>query len=165
MTNRNYLPGCYANLPLTAGESLLGYLLRLAEANGYAGIRDLLRALRGPSSRGIAAEVRELRASKELLGQLGRMAVGDEEHCSHFHTLEAGPHAVIFQGTVMDHDSWLEPSAQLCPHCLDESGIAREEWDLSCVTACEKHRVQLLDTCTACGCHRPAYWSHSMIGV
>lgn len=157
----NYLPGCYANLPLAQGESLPGYLLRLAEANGYSGIRDLLSALPEPCTRPVGAEIRSLRADKIRLENLGRMAVGDDKHCLRFLSQAVGKDAAIVQGNRIDHDAWLEPAAQLCPLCLQEKTVIPEEWDLGCVTACERHRVQLLDACTVCG--EPITWTRSSL--
>lgn len=157
----NYLPGCYANLPLAQGESLPGYVLRLAEANGYSGIRDLLSVLPERCTRPVGAEIRNLRADKARLENLGRLAVGDDKHCLRFFAQAAGEHAAIVQGNRIDHDAWLEPAAQLCPLCLEESTVIPEEWDLGCVTACERHRVQLLDTCTVCG--EPITWGRSSL--
>lgn len=157
MDNSDYLPGCYANLPLALGESLPGYLLRLAEANGYSGIRGLLSALRGPSTLGVGPDIRALRASETLLADLGRMSVGDKTHCMRFWGQHAGEHAAIYEGNRVDHDAWLEPHAQLCPLCLSENAVIPEEWDLSPVTACEHHLVQLRDACATCG--EPITWN------
>lgn len=146
----DFLPGCYANLPIRSGESLPGYLLRLAEANGYRGIRGLLSALPDPPDRRLAISLRELRTSEPLLRNLGRMAVGDGQHLLQFFCSRSNEYGSIWHGVLVNHDAWLEPAAQLCPQCLADASILQEEWDLGCVTTCERHGVELLDACPTC---------------
>lgn len=44
-------------------------------------------------------------------------------------------------------------SDAVCPACLAESPYLRHHWEHAYVTACPKHRVQLVDQCNACGEH------------
>jgi hypothetical protein len=79
-----YLPGCYRNLPCESGESLAGYLARLAEANGYPGIRALLRAAALPCSGPVRTHMLTLYQNRAQLERLSRMAVGDPQHLERF---------------------------------------------------------------------------------
>lgn len=44
-------------------------------------------------------------------------------------------------------------SDAVCPACLAESAYLRHQWEHTYVTACPKHRIQLVDQCNACGKH------------
>lgn len=44
-------------------------------------------------------------------------------------------------------------SDAVCPACLAESPYLRHQWEHTYVTACPKHRMQLIDQCNACGKH------------
>lgn len=41
----------------------------------------------------------------------------------------------------------------VCPACMQESPYLRHHWEHAYVTACPKHRIQLVDQCNACGEH------------
>src|SRR5450830_814478 len=44
-------------------------------------------------------------------------------------------------------------SDAVCPACMAESPYLRHDWGHAYVTACPKHRLQLVDQCNACGEH------------
>ncbi|NDP40904.1 MAG: hypothetical protein GZ093_19620 [Rhodoferax sp.] len=44
-------------------------------------------------------------------------------------------------------------SDAVCPTCMAESPYLRHHWEHAYVTACPKHRIQLVDKCNACGEH------------
>ncbi len=44
-------------------------------------------------------------------------------------------------------------SDAVCPACLAESLHLRHQWEHIYITACPKHRIQLIDHCNACGNH------------
>ncbi len=44
-------------------------------------------------------------------------------------------------------------SDAVCPACMAESPYLRHHWEHAYVTACPKHRTQLVDQCNACGEH------------
>lgn len=157
-SKNDWLPGCYRNLPIKTGESLPGYLLRLAEANGYAGIRHLLLATDlWESTSGYSFR---LRTRPELLTTLGRMAIGDPRHLENHDAKELKKSAAfIFRGCTIDTDAILHDRAQVCPLCLGEDGIVKEEFELATVTVCSTHRVQLIDECPAC--RHPLDWKRS----
>lgn len=52
---------------------------------------------------------------------------------------------------------------QACALCLDEYGFAAAAWDVSLVTCCPKHKVQLIDQCQKCrrflSWRRPDLWT------
>lgn len=158
-TEPGWLPGCYRNLPCRPDEALPGYLLRLAEANGYESIAALLRAA-GINIRGLnTGYSSKLRTDAEALAALGRMAVGDPGHLSgHAATPLDGP-ALFMRECRVDSDAMLHERAQVCPHCLAEDGYIREELELAPVTVCSTHKVLLVDECPDCG--HPLDWKRS----
>lgn len=150
----NWLPGCYRNLPVETGESLPGYLLRLAEANGYRGILPLLQATgTWTSKNGYSFR---LRTRPELLATIGRMAVSDPRHLENHAVKELKGQTYLFHNILMDGDAILSERAQVCPQCLDEDGFVKEELELAPVTTCNRHKAQLVDACSACG--TPLTW-------
>lgn len=42
------------------------------------------------------------------------------------------------------------PRCSVCPTCLGEAAILRYEWELSLVSACHRHGVELIDICPSC---------------
>ena len=47
---------------------------------------------------------------------------------------------------------WFPPfGTQVCPRCLDESGIWALRWRLPILAACTKHRIFLVTECAGCG--------------
>lgn len=60
-------------------------------------------------------------------------------------------------GELRLNGAWIErqvimPRARcsVCPTCLAEAAILRYEWELSLVSACHRHGVELIDTCPNC---------------
>jgi len=154
----NYLPGCYCNLPCERGESLPGYLLRLAEANGYGGIREFLRIADVSPHKSLRAQLLQLRTDAHTLARIGRIAVGDARHLDPFlaEALPADPglgppEALFFEERRVDVDALYPARSPVCPACLADGGIAREEWDLAPVTVCAVHGTVLIDACPTCG--------------
>ena len=158
---RDWLPGCYRNLPCRPDEVLPGYLLRLAEANGYESIAALLRAA-GINIRGLnTGYSSKLRTDADALANLGRMAFGDPGHLSrHAATPLDGP-ALFLRECRVDSDAMLHERAQICPQCLAEHGYISEELELAPVTVCSTHKVLLVDECPDCG--HPLDWKRSSL--
>jgi hypothetical protein len=144
-----YLPGLYRHAAPQDGESLRGYLLRLANCNGYAGLSPLL---------GVVAShlrVRTLKASTlasnhSALGILSRMVFGDSGRLDHFYARNLADEATALHGVRVDNDAQNEKFAQVCPQCLAERGVADQTWDLAPVVACEIHRTEFIERCATC---------------
>lgn len=155
----NWIPGCYRNLPIAAGESLPCYLLRLAEANGYAGIQPLLRATGLWTSKNSYSF--KLRARPDLLAAIGRMAVGDPHHLDSHGAKELKGQTYLFHNLRIDGDALLHDRTQVCPQCLAEDGLVKEELELGLVTACSRHHTRLIDACQVCG--HPLRWTRTSL--
>lgn len=147
-----YLPGCYRNLRPKRDESLPGFLLRLAEQNGYKGISELLAstltALKGKS---LHPWLTEIRQSRILLTRLGRIACGDPDSLIHFHAVQLSSGTWFLQGCRVSAHGLNGGRLVICPECLAGDGYLREEWELAPVTVCPTHRRQLVAACPQCG--------------
>lgn len=152
----DYLPGCYRNLTSERDESLAGYVLRLAQANGYSGIREFLHLLNFAGSRVFRRNLLELYTDPEKLARLGRIGAGDAAHLQgHYAEPLPAPismaEALYREERRVDIDALLPARAQVCPICLRERTYVREGWDLAPITACVLHRSVLIDECPSCG--------------
>lgn len=162
----DYLPGCYRHLPRHPDESLAGYLLRLATANRYEGIRALVQACNRPIARTVADLLTQLRIDGALVADLGRMAAGDAQYLSGYLCEPLPPlarpsgrqrpntvplTAVMIDDCRVDLDALLNDACAVCPLCLRDHGYAKADWDLAPVTACIEHSSLLVDTCSSCG--------------
>jgi hypothetical protein len=152
----HFIPGCYRNLQHKHGESLPGFLLRLAEANDYAGIREMLMVVGIQAPGHLSRLITQVKLSGESLEVLGAMAVGNTSHLLPYLVEPIGDEALLVQGCRVDNDAYLHEHAQICPVCLAQDGFALEEWELAVVTACSRHKVLLRDRCHAC--NQPIDW-------
>lgn len=142
------LPLCPARNP---GEGSAGYLLRLAEANGYSGPHQLAREAGSTWTRFAAGLEIDL---------LARMTAGDPVGIASDTGQPLGGQ-VALRGERVGRRHWSVTSGRrLCPQCLadDESGWTgalprawqRSWWEIRPVTTCLRHGTRLRDRC-ACG--------------
>lgn len=59
--------------------------------------------------------------------------------------------SVFRQGTHIPLCFVRKAGIPICPECLKESEHIRQVWHLSSYTACHKHLLDLIDTCSSCG--------------
>lgn len=120
----NKLP--YRPLP-APGEGLYGFLLRLAEGNGYGSVDFLL----GEEKISLVRLVQWLGLSttqplKQFFLQL--------------------------QSTRMAHiQPWNLQNSRYCPQCLEDYPSWRIGWECKYFTVCPKHGTRLIEVCTNCG--------------
>jgi len=125
------------------GESLRGFVLRIAEANGYRGIVPLLQLARLPPT--FVSRTSALQNLAELFD--GLVDVDDLHARSHWSTIERG---VRYQNATISPVDINLAHPKVCPICLKESGFARLVWDLRVVITCWRHGCYLLDHCSVC---------------
>ncbi|MGY2442907.1 hypothetical protein [Pseudomonas sp. SDO52101_S400] len=119
--------GLLINIHPHRDESLLGYLQRLAGANGLVG-NELIKAFQEASDDDVAI-------------WFGTM------------TLPASWPAVSFllrRPTTQALKTWSLQCKRFCSYCLAEHSYWRESWDLTLVTSCSSHGVHLEDRCPGC---------------
>lgn len=123
-----------ATFPPQPDESPVGYMRRLAAANGYRDWKSLVRAA-GVNPSANAVHTR----GKTLSARLGLMADWpDILKPSKAQPLPDG----FFTRNVFD---------PVCPKCLAEDAHIRRAWSHCLVTVCPRHGNELIDACPACG--------------
>jgi hypothetical protein len=111
-------------------EGLNGFLLRLAEGNGLR-TNQLIKVTPG---------------GDEFLPSLAALLDVQPEHTS-LTTIQLRMERFVKSNRFI----WSPRSSRYCPACLKESPIWNLLWEAKLITACERHQVRLVDTCTACG--------------
>ena len=124
-------------------ESLFGYILRLAEENGYPTPYGVLALIGFGKSRFECRRLplRELaRVAHRELHELERIAY----YCS-------DPRRYLVLGyPVAPHDLKRVNHPSLCPDCIRSAGFIEAHWDLDLMTGCPVHRTRLLSCCPKC---------------
>jgi hypothetical protein len=131
-------------VPIT-DESATGYLLRLAEANGFVALSELdFLASADSAAHGLA------RVSTMLNGLSLATLRGPVTRFPHLNTSDQGG---------LEQQFWNGRRPRYCPACLASSPFWRALWDIGLLSACPKHRVGLLDSCG--NCQKPLSWKRS----
>ena len=124
-------------------ESLFGYVLRLAEENGYRTLSPIL-ALLGNAKCQLQTRrlpLRELaRVAHRGLWELERISYDCSG--SRQYRILGHPVALYELGGMND--------ASLCPECVRSAGFIEAHWDLKLMTGCPVHRTRLLSGCPKC---------------
>lgn len=127
-------------------ESLIGYIIRLTEQNGY------------PSPTWIISRA-------HLASQITRSCSFVFSGPDYFRFLSSltgvtiselaltAYHNHLFSGLPTPPASMRLCYPKICPDCLSESPYCRRTWDLSAVTTCPKHKCLLMDECPNCKKH------------
>lgn len=128
-------------------ETLLGLVVRLAEANWLPSVSWLLTdAAQTPA---------KLQTAAAPLGRLAVLSGLPRDDLEELAYPSAGPGLRrIGEADVPDRSLSFE-RRRVCPDCLRLSGHHRRLWDLSFVTACPDHGTRLR---TACDCGRFLGW-------
>lgn len=139
------------------GESLLGFILRTAELNGYGSPLKLLHYA--------GMDDNEARSARPPLTKLARLfgksvvelktsgldGVDIQQKGRH---LQLMGHAIPYMFTSSKH-------ASVCLACVHETGIIDGFHELKYAVACPKHRVRVINTCSTChkslSWHRPGF--------
>lgn len=119
------------------GESTLGYLKRVADANGFGSVGQLFSSLR----------FRPQGAFDELCV---RLRLSNEERARLFGSLPAHwGHPDIPLGLA--HSDFNSTHGRWCPRCLQVGGVLPGQWTLKLVCTCPKHGTWLKEKCSRCG--------------
>jgi len=129
--------------PAKAREGLLGYVLRLSEANGYDTPWHILK---------MAGLTQEQMTSASLsIDKLSRLIGRPAQE------LEQLPWQRYPSGDPVPKKGRAELLANLllkqpkiCPHCVAENGNIDPAWDLRVMLACPKHGIALVNRCPVC---------------
>lgn len=149
------------------GESLMGFILRVMESNGYdtagwiLGLSGLDHNRFGYSCPFVFREPASLTGLSTLMGvEVSELATlmylpAESDDTSQDDQLFFGSAVPKYFIRVVD--------TKICPGCLRESNYCRKIWDLCAVTVCPIHRTMLLDECP--NCRRRVLWSRKGVSV
>lgn len=119
------------------GESTMGYLMRVAEANGYQSVRRLCTAVggcgRAPFDKLCDRLLLTPEEKSRLVGVLPR----------HWGNL---PPPLGLSQQDFNHTC-----RRWCPVCLSEKAILHGTWGMKLVCVCTRHSAWLRDVCVRCG--------------
>jgi hypothetical protein len=126
-------------------ESLIGYVLRLSEKNGYASPWSLYRlaGMRQNEMRTTGIKVQKLATiARCRIHQLVDIAF--EPPTSH-------PRLARLLGHTLVPTDLNITKPKLCPQCIAEKGFIEAHWHLELMSACPIHRCVALSSCPKCG--------------
>lgn len=130
-------------------ESLLGYVLRVSEDNGYDTPWHLLRLARLSRKDMQSAGF----PTSKFASILGRPAC-ELDRASYVETNSQGERTFkILDNSLGGSLNGLQLRLRkpaLCPRCIEESGYIDAFWDLSFAVACPLHRCKAINICPAC---------------
>lgn len=126
------------------GESLEGFVARLAELNLHPGPQWILRTAKLTDGFD--------RRTSELSGLAGVAGVPVESLGAMSHwpvpgrpsQLRFGEHCVQMNALALYQD-------RICPLCIAQHGFARQLWHLKAYAVCHEHSLPLVDHCSTCG--------------
>lgn len=131
-------------------ETLTGYLLRLAEDNGYAGNKQICAALGLPieSLDGCGPTLGPSEVDLSSVAQ----ATGLQENKLQQSCFHRSPcqQCATFAGISYPIQYIKFKYPKFCAACLAESPYHRWYWDLAHMTVCIKHKLKLIDKCPSC---------------
>ena len=131
-------------------ESISGFLLRLAEANGFLGIRPFFSF-----AMGIDAGIMPEQPRKNILTALADSIFQDISTLTSLGFREisnAQDGAVIlFMEQAISSKAIRQTTAPFCPLCVAERGYIEQVWSIRAVVACPRHKIRLLYKCQCCG--------------
>lgn len=131
------------------GESLLGYLIRITELNGYPNPNWLLGDCEADLYKySLLSLSEELAALAPTLGlQVPRL-----RPMVHRSSQYRNASTVLFGGLHEVPSSAMNSSApKVCLRCLRENGFVKMIWDLRAYVVCPDHAAMLVDSCPKCG--------------
>lgn len=130
-------------------ESLLGFILRVSEANGYDTPWQVLR-LAGISQ----GQMQTAGLPVEKLAQIMNRGTDALLSLSYRASTDGSSHFKILDhvlGQSLRHRPLRLREPAFCPQCVQENGYIDAFSDLSAAIACPKHRCLLLRHCPSCG--------------
>jgi hypothetical protein len=126
-------------------ESLLGYVLRVSEDNGYNSPWSVycLAGMKSNEIRASGVKLEKLaRITNWPQGRLNAIAYSAPAGQPRWCRLLGNP--VLPQDLNLTHP-------RFCPQCTREKGFLEAHWDLALMVACPAHRCSLVSCCPQCG--------------
>lgn len=133
-------------LPIN-GESIRGYLLRVADSNGFIGLRSLFEQVN------IDTPENEIEVVAAFLGR----SKNDLKRLAGIVPKADASRGGLQHAMGLPIRFWNTSYSRFCPVCLRKSNIWQAQWELALVVACPIHRLRLADQCQKC--HKVIRWS------
>ena len=142
----NFLTRPYVIRPQPeSGESLIGYMLRIARLNGRADFHELFKDF--GSALCLSCFVVDSKVYDSVFAYFAHSVDMDEaDFRAHFRKDECVEKII---GKLFYHPKVGAP--KFCPHCLVENGFLKAKWQFLHVNHCEKHDCALFQKCPTCG--------------
>lgn len=136
-------------------ESLMGYILRLTEANGYPTTSYVIHAMTG---KWFVSKHGRLDAAP-----LARLAGLTAEQVSRMTLVVTTRSKSIFNiaGCELTSNDMRPGHPRICPKCLEENGCCDTFWEISHACACPTHGVWLEEVCP--GCSKGLAWTRGKL--
>lgn len=142
-------PGLPQSLPPRRGESVHGYMRRLAEINGIT-----LSAVMKLAKTGRMSPVSDNSLWLNLAAAAGTTVDTLERMRRLPADLATAPGAISFMGHALRPSHLVRDEMRVCPVCIRKGGTLREVWSVAQITCCPQHGCQLIDTCDDDECRR-----------
>lgn len=136
-------------------ESLMGFVLRLTELNGYPSTSYVLAAM---GKEWYLPNVGRLDAAS--LASLVGLGEGDIERLTHKPAERPRAYVRVYGSDLPSYEVNLR-HPKVCPTCLAEGRPCEAFWDLAQAAVCPVHHVHLLSECP--GCSKRLLWARSKV--
>lgn len=136
-------------------ESLMGFVLRLTELNGYPSIAYVLAAM---GKEWYLPNVGRLDAAR--LATLAGLSQADIERLTHRPAERPRAYVRLYGSDLPSYEVNLR-HPKVCPVCLAEGRPCEAFWDLAQAAVCPVHEVHLMSECP--GCSKRLLWARSKV--
>lgn len=134
-------------------ESMIGYLLRLSDANCYESLNPILSLLDDNDFEVKAHKIRALCMGKLNIERLSHLTNTPQNTLNNliFQSITLNKSQYFRVGYASISDELMNfRNPAICVQCLTESSYHRKIWTVASYTVCLKHLSLLQDTCSTC---------------
>jgi hypothetical protein len=132
------------------GESAPGYLLRLADKNGYFDLSELLLETQKLGSYRQYSHMDKLSELAKSLGSVGCDSLLEPKSVK----------INSIQAQSLTYKAVLNKFPRVCTACMAQGSPVKADWHVMQITHCEKHGQPLITTCT---CGKPFVWDEALL--
>ena len=145
-------------------ESLMSYIIRLTEQNGYTSPTWIIKKAELASAISkhcsfVFGKPEQLR----LLSNLTGSSISDLASAAYPRVDKYFPTLQMFFDLAVNYYSIRLTYPKICSLCLSEDPYCRRIWDIAGVTTCPKHKCLLIDECP--NCMRRITWVRNRVSV
>lgn len=143
--------------PPKKDESLVGYIIRLTEANGYDYPKWILQNAGWKIDLNNGGWIRIINSYvkyDKFYEISGRTSIEEKQIIKNI--------AFYPDFIILNRFLYCE-SSKFCPACLREADYYRKNWDYYFINICPKHRIYLVDLCPSC--NQKIKWNRSSVST